>query len=169
MTIDIAKQWVIHFQNRIILQKLPNPIYTFYMDILLRYTCEETCEYVNEKICDVIDYLKNHLPTICVKIPNTQTDTPLIDCKFYQLRISIYYVDPSVPPELAVGKFTIITLDETALIFKNKQYYININDLLKTNIPEEFWNDEKKLHIEVKYDFNSEWVDLYPLQSLQIV
>ena len=157
MTVDVAKKWIIHFQNRIILQKLPNPLYTFYLDLLLRFSCGKTCDDVNERICEVVNYLKHNLPQLCK--PNTlvNTDVFLTDCKFYQLRVTIIY-----------GKAQLI-LGEESLIFKNKKYYLNITNLIQTNLAEEFWYIPLQLRIEVKLDLNSEWVDLFSLQNVQIL
>ena len=157
MTKALAIGWIIHFQTRIILSKLPNPIHVIYLDLLIRYACELTCKDIKDKICEVIKYLDIELPIKCKPTVNmADPEVFLIGCNFYQLEIRIFYF------------LTEVIKNESDLKFENGKYYLDINKLLKESVPQPFWTTTIAFQIRVKYNFNDNWVNLYPLQNIVI-
>jgi hypothetical protein len=157
MTIEVAKGWVRHFQFRYILANMPDPIHHIYLDLLIKYTCETLCTTLEDKICDLVRYLNKVLPKECITATIATGEEELIDCKFYELKIEIFYF------------LVVVEKDETSLEYKDGKFILNIKELAKSAVPESFWSTSVAYRITVKKDLNSQWETLKPLQNITLV
>lgn len=130
MTKGQIKAWILHFQNRIILQDNPVPLHHYLLNLLFKIYNDASCI---TDACTIVEYLNCNLPKLIFTYNKAQPFN-VLEVKVTEPCENVFDVQVNISTSLnSFVPYTLLNNPEFFTFKNDSSYYFNIGKYIELN------------------------------------